>query len=299
MFRFSVREPAWSPTAGRMRELRGSPLRPATRMLLTRCDSARTACRSCPITSVWVGPPAGYCGGGGLYGNWKGHSTTLPTDHGMPCNVLQRAALLLTMVASTGGFQCTMIASGALRPGVQGRLAERLPLHRLGRSAAARFRQGANSCQMVAGSSQEAISTAKAPWRDGTFWTWRGMPVRYAAINPDGKGSPLLLVHGFGASLEHWRDNAEGLAKDRPVYVIDLLGFGFSAQPAIPRTFNRWGGHVWASQIVDFISEVILPASAEKRVVVAGNSLGGYSALLACGAGSVKGGTIGGLVLVS
>ena len=217
----------------------------------------------------------------------------------MPYFVLQRAALLLAMVASTGGFQCTMIASGALRPGVQGRLAERLPLHRLGQSAAARFRQGANSCQMVAGSSQEAISTAKAPWRDGTFWTWRGMPVRYAAINPDGKGSPLLLVHGFGASLEHWRDNAEGLAKDRPVYVIDLLGFGFSAQPAIPLTFNRWGGHVWASQIVDFISEVILPASAEKRVVVAGNSLGGYSALLACGAGSVKGGTIGGLVLVS
>ena len=52
VFRFSVREPAWSPTAGRMRELRGSPLRPATRMLLTRCDSARTACRSCPMTSV-------------------------------------------------------------------------------------------------------------------------------------------------------------------------------------------------------------------------------------------------------
>ena len=65
VFRFSVREPAWSPTAGRMRELRGSPLRPATRMLLTRCDSARTACRSCPMTSVWRAWKAifGYCGG--------------------------------------------------------------------------------------------------------------------------------------------------------------------------------------------------------------------------------------------
>jgi len=35
---------------------------------------------------------------------------------------------------------------------------------------------------------------------------------------------------GFGASLEHWRDNVPSLAQDRPVYDIDLLGFGFSAQ---------------------------------------------------------------------
>jgi pimeloyl-ACP methyl ester carboxylesterase len=83
------------------------------------------------------------------------------------------------------------------------------------------------------------------------------------------------------------------------VYVIDLLGFGFSAQPDTPHTFNRWGGHVWAQQICDFISEVILPASASKKVVVAGNSLGGYSSLLAAGAGTVRGGEIGGLVLVN
>jgi len=145
----------------------------------------------------------------------------------------------------------------------------------------------------------EAAAVEGGAWREGVFWEWRGMPVRYAVINVQGKGAPLLLVHGFGASLEHWRDNALSLAKDRPVYTIDLLGFGFSAQPDTPKTFNRWGGHVWATQICDFITDVMLPASATKKVILAGNSLGGYSALLATGAGVVGGGEIGGLVLVN
>jgi len=144
-----------------------------------------------------------------------------------------------------------------------------------------------------------AVEISESSWREGIFWEWRGMRVRYAVLNPEGKSPPLLLVHGFGASLEHWRDNARALSAERPVYLIDMLGFGFSAQPDVPNTFNRWGPHVWASQICDFVSEVILPASASKKVVVAGNSLGGYSALLAVGAGSVAGGEIGGLVLVN
>ena len=43
-----------------------------------------------------------------------------------------------------------------------------------------------------------AAETAEAgvSWREGVFWEWRGMPVRYAAINIQGKGAPLLLVHG-------------------------------------------------------------------------------------------------------
>jgi len=123
------------------------------------------------------------------------------------------------------------------------------------------------------------------------------MRVRYASVNPEGKKNPILLIHGFGASIEHWRDNVEQLAADRPVYAIDLLGFGFSEQPDVPTGFNVWGGHVWAAQICDFIKEVILPASFSKQVILAGNSLGGYSAMLAAGLGSAEG--IGGLVLVN
>jgi pimeloyl-ACP methyl ester carboxylesterase len=67
----------------------------------------------------------------------------------------------------------------------------------------------------------------------------------------------VLLVHGFGASLEHWRYNVPVLAEQRPVYAIDLLGFGFSDKPTIPNGFKCWGGHVWARQLLAFIDEVV------------------------------------------
>ena len=45
-------------------------------------------------------------------------------------------------------------------------------------------------------SASESAASAKAGWRDGEFWEWRGMAVRYAVLNPAGEASPLLLVHG-------------------------------------------------------------------------------------------------------
>lgn len=34
------------------------------------------------------------------------------------------------------------------------------------------------------------------------FWTWRGHKIHYVA---QGEGSPVVLIHGFGASAFHWR----------------------------------------------------------------------------------------------
>lgn len=46
-----------------------------------------------------------------------------------------------------------------------------------------------------------------------------------------GRGSPVLLVHGFGASTYTWRNIAPGLAENHRVIAVDLKGFGQSDKP--------------------------------------------------------------------
>ena len=67
--------------------------------------------------------------------------------------------------------------------------------------------------------------TPEAIARD-RYWYWRGWRIRYQVIPaaaPQPNQPPLLLLHGFGASLEQWRDNARVLAQSRTVYALDLL----------------------------------------------------------------------------
>ncbi|MEO0839934.1 MAG: alpha/beta fold hydrolase [Cyanobacteria bacterium J06643_5] len=104
----------------------------------------------------------------------------------------------------------------------------------------------------------------------GKYWQWRGHNVYYVkAGEKRSQRPPLLLVHGFGASTDHWRKNIAELLNDFEVYAIDLLGFGRSQKPKI-----QYGGDLWRDQLNDFIAEVI----GEKAVLV-GNSLGGYASL--------------------
>lgn len=105
---------------------------------------------------------------------------------------------------------------------------------------------------------------------EGKYWQWRGYNVHYvSAGEPHPQRPPLLLVHGFGASTDHWRKNVEGLREDFQVFAIDLLGFGRSEKPGI-----AYSGELWRDQLHDFITEVI-----GQPAVLAGNSLGGYAAL--------------------
>ncbi|MBD2775389.1 alpha/beta fold hydrolase [Iningainema tapete] len=112
-----------------------------------------------------------------------------------------------------------------------------------------------------------AFSTIPIP---GRFWQWRGHSVYYVqAGERRSNRPPLLLVHGFGASTDHWRKNISGLCDEFEVFAIDLLGFGRSAKPKL-----EYSGDLWRDQLRDFISSVI----GEKAVLV-GNSLGGYASL--------------------
>jgi pimeloyl-ACP methyl ester carboxylesterase len=101
-------------------------------------------------------------------------------------------------------------------------------------------------------------------------WQWQGHSIYYCKTGTRIAGKPpLLLVHGFGASTDHWRKNMQGLESEWEVWAIDLLGFGRSAKPDLV-----YSGNLWQEQLNDFIREVIQQPS-----VLAGNSLGGYASI--------------------
>jgi pimeloyl-ACP methyl ester carboxylesterase len=104
----------------------------------------------------------------------------------------------------------------------------------------------------------------------GRYWQWRDQAIYYVQAGDRRLDRPpLLLIHGFGASTDHWRKNIAVLQQDFEVWAIDLLGFGRSAKPAWEYT-----SMLWREQIHAFITDVI-----GQPVVIAGNSLGGYAAL--------------------
>lgn len=104
----------------------------------------------------------------------------------------------------------------------------------------------------------------------GDYWQWRGHSIYYVkAGEKRSDRPPLLLVHGFGASTDHWRKNIVELQADFEVWAIDLLGFGRSEKANV-----QYSGDLWRDQLHDFITEII-----GQPVVLAGNSLGGYASL--------------------
>jgi pimeloyl-ACP methyl ester carboxylesterase len=102
-------------------------------------------------------------------------------------------------------------------------------------------------------------------------WMWRGYRINYQQQGET--GTPVLLIHGFGASVGHWRKNLPVLAASCRCYAIDLIGFGASAKPTpgveIEYTFETWG-----ELVADFCREVI-----GCRTILVGNSIGCIVAL--------------------
>ena len=93
----------------------------------------------------------------------------------------------------------------------------------------------------------------------------------------------LLLVHGFGASSYHFRYNIPELAKDYHVYAIDMLGFGWSDKPIMD-----YDTGVWRDQVIEFIDQIIFKEKGDKSIAIAGNSLGGYTAMYAASDDHIK-----------
>jgi pyruvate dehydrogenase E2 component (dihydrolipoamide acetyltransferase) len=57
----------------------------------------------------------------------------------------------------------------------------------------------------------------------------KGKKIRHLKAGPE-TGTPILLIHGFGADITGWMFNQAALAEDRPVHAIDLPGHGGSSK---------------------------------------------------------------------
>jgi pimeloyl-ACP methyl ester carboxylesterase len=105
-------------------------------------------------------------------------------------------------------------------------------------------------------------------------WVWRGWQTRYTYLRCSGGKSsspPVLLLHGFGASIGHWQHNLEFLAIDHTVYGLDLVGWGGSRKPDI--TYNI---DLWVDQVYDFWQTFV-----GQPMILVGNSIGSLVALVA------------------
>ena len=118
------------------------------------------------------------------------------------------------------------------------------------------------------------VASPNAPWSylGHEVYSVSSSPTRSAVVGLNKKPPAVLLVHGFGASTDHWRYNIPVLAENYEVHAIDLLGFGRSAKPSE----LEYGGELWKEQVVAYVKERI-----GRPTVIVGNSLGGYAALAA------------------
>ena len=98
------------------------------------------------------------------------------------------------------------------------------------------------------------------------FVTVDGIRTHYVAA---GKGEPLLLLHGLGASLMAWGLNIEPLSQEFSVYAIDIPGHGDSEKPDIDYLLPT---------AVNFIRG-FMEALGIERASIAGSSMGGMIAL--------------------
>jgi pimeloyl-ACP methyl ester carboxylesterase len=123
-------------------------------------------------------------------------------------------------------------------------------------------------------------------------WVWRGWQTRYSYLrakhNLDSADEypPIIFIHGFGASIEHWRYNLPVISQHHTVYALDLLGFGASR-----KADTEYSAALWTEQVHDFWQTFIgVP------VILVGNSIG---SLVCLNATAVYPEMVQGLVMLS
>src|SRR4051812_4383811 len=103
----------------------------------------------------------------------------------------------------------------------------------------------------------------------GTFMDVDGVQLHYS---DQGKGSPIVLIHGNAVSGDDWNTSGvdELLLRSHRVIIFDRPGFGYSERPR---------GHLWtAAQQAELLHKALRQLGVERPVVV-GHSWGTIMAL--------------------
>jgi pimeloyl-ACP methyl ester carboxylesterase len=98
------------------------------------------------------------------------------------------------------------------------------------------------------------------------IYSYKGRQIFYSVL---GKGTPVVLLHGYLESSEIWDLFAEKLAADCKVISIDLPGHGLS------EVF----GSVHSMEFMATVIKELLDSLNIQKVFLCGHSLGGYVAL--------------------
>lgn len=124
-----------------------------------------------------------------------------------------------------------------------------------------------------------AVATGLARWRVAAFERLDEAELRTGAVAATsdgllhyierGRGEPLLLVHGLGASVATFRRNLDRLAQSFRVVAVDLGGFGGSS-----RSLRDYSLRAHARRLVE-----LMDALGIVRAHVVGHSMGGAVAL--------------------
>ncbi len=93
-----------------------------------------------------------------------------------------------------------------------------------------------------------------------------------------GEGNPVILLHGWLATLETMRPLANNLRQNFKVYLVDVVGFGKSDLPEHPLCSNDFG---------DFLKDFIEKLNIENPILI-GHSNGGRMIINAVGRGIVS-----------
>ena len=114
-------------------------------------------------------------------------------------------------------------------------------------------------------------------WGESKYWSYKDLRVHFR-VTGEGSNPPIVLIHGFGASSDHWRNNAEIFASEGfRVFGIDLIGFGKSEQN-LQNKIKHLENQFWANQLASFLDEIV-DIQKNGKVILIGNSLGALTAI--------------------